>query len=648
MTRAARVYIALIVALGAAALASGLAAWECRDPIRFGIFLAVSLLTAGMKVRLPGISSTLSVCFLFTLAGIVSLSLPETLAAGCSAVVLQCIWHSAKKLKTVQLLFNCASISLAITVSYRVYHACALAALPFEYSVLLLVLAGSYFLTQTFPVATVIALTEGKPVLKTWRESYFWSWPYYLLGAAVAGLFGIAQRHLGWQTTMLILPVPFLVYRSYTRHVDRLNNERRHAEEMAALNLRIVESLARAIEAKDQTTHHHLKRVEVYAVGVGRALGLSDPELQALRAGALLHDIGKLAVPDYILSKPGRLSREEFEKVKLHSTVGAQIVESARFPYEVAPIVRCHHERWDGSGYPLGLKGEEIPIGARILAAVDCLDGLASDRQYRRALPLPEAMRTVAGGAGAAFDPRVVAVLEQRCVELEGLARAEIARLPEPVLEPAAANLSAPGAGLEVLRDTGPSSPPGGAVPVDIACLLDDLSDAKRALRRKFAAAAGALGRRLPSDALALYMRQGDVLVPEYVAGSSAHLLSAAPLPVGQGVSGWVAENNRPIVNGNPEVEPNYRAGTGAGGHLASALCVPLTWQQGNVGVLAVYRAARNAFGSADLELASSVASRLAPILLATGIGPDRRASSREELLGSALEPATEELLSVQ
>ena len=128
-----------------------------------------------------------------------------------------------------------------------------------------------------------------------------------------------------------------------------------------------------------------------------------------LRAAALLHDIGKLAVPEHIISKPGKLTREEFEKMKIHPVVGAEILERVRFPYPVTPIVRSHHEKWDGTGYPDGLKGEDIPIGARILAAVDCLDALASDRQYRRALPLDEAMQKVVSEAGISFDPKVVA-----------------------------------------------------------------------------------------------------------------------------------------------------------------------------------------------------------------------------------------------
>src|SRR6202030_3256918 len=153
-------------------------------------------------------------------------------------------------------------------------------------------------------------------------------------------------------------------------------------------------------------------------------------ETEALRAASVLHDIGKLAVPEHIISKPGKLTPEEFDKMKIHPTVGAEILEQVHFPYPVVPIVRAHHEKWNGSGYPNGLAGEDIPIGARILAAVDCLDALASDRQYRRGLPLHEAMAKVASESGISFDPRVVEILQRRYVELERLAKEQPLQAP--------------------------------------------------------------------------------------------------------------------------------------------------------------------------------------------------------------------------
>src|SRR2546426_3938461 len=214
------------------------------------------------------------------------------------------------------------------------------------------------------------------------------------------------------------------MYRPYRLYRGKLESEKKHAEQVSNLHLRTIEALALAIEAKDQTTGEHLQRVRIYAMELARELGLTEDETEALRAASVLHDIGKLAVPEHIISKPGKLTPDEFEKMKIHPIVGAEILEQVDFPYPVVPVVRAHHEKWDGSGYPFGLKGDAIPIGARILAAVDCLDALASDRQYRRALPLDEAMDVVRGEAGKSYDPKVVQLLGDHYIRLENEAKA--------------------------------------------------------------------------------------------------------------------------------------------------------------------------------------------------------------------------------
>ncbi len=213
-------------------------------------------------------------------------------------------------------------------------------------------------------------------------------------------LYITANERLGWAFSLALLPPLYLIYRSVRLYFGKMEQEKAHAENMASLHLRTIEALATAIEAKDECTGDHLRRVQVYSLELAKHLGLSSDEVHALQAASILHDIGKLAVPDYIISKPGKLTPDEFDKMKVHTVVGAEILEQVAFPYPVAPIVRSHHEKWDGSGYPDGLKAEDIPIGARILSAVDCLDALASDRQYRRALPLDEAMDYVAGLSG--------------------------------------------------------------------------------------------------------------------------------------------------------------------------------------------------------------------------------------------------------
>jgi len=596
----AKIFISLVIALGWLELARTAFVWQSDDLAAFLVYFVIALLVSGLKLQLPGVTGTISVCYFFVLIGIVSLNLPQVLATGCSAVLVQYLWQSAKKLRLVQMLFNIASAAIAISTSYAVFHSSWLRSLPLEWSVMLALLACTYFASTTILVAAVISLTEGKSFGKVWGTTYLWAFPYYMLGAATAGLFEVAKRHLGWQTSMLVVPVTYLVYRSYRLYLGRLEAEKKHAEETAALHLRTIESLALAIEAKDHTTHDHLQRVQVYAVEIAKELDLSDTELQAVRAAALLHDIGKIAVPEHIICKPGKLTPEEFEKMKVHPVVGAEILARAQFPYPVVPIVRSHHERWDGSGYPDGLMGAEIPIGARILSAVDCLDALASDRQYRRALPLGKAMEMVAEQSGRSFDPRVVEVLQRRYVELEQLARGSQAEAFSLSTDIKIERGAAPAAGFEESSESrSKSDPPAAAM---AAASWGDLVDVLESLagvlsrREVLAVFAGRLQELIPWDSMAFYVRADDTLLPEYACGSHADMLASLRVPVGGGLSGWVAANGKPLLNGNPAVDAADLAG------LKSALAIPIEGQNDIAGVLTLFSTRTDAFSSADLR----------------------------------------------
>ena len=204
---------------------------------------------------------------------------------------------------------------------------------------------------------------------------------------------------------MLAVAPLYLTYRTYKVYLGRIDDEQRHVREMADLHLATIEALALAIDAKDQTSQSHIRRVQLYATAVARALGMTENEIQGVKTAALLHDIGKLAVPEHILSKPGPLTPEEFQKIRAHPKVGADIVSSVPFPYPVAPLILSHHERWDGKGYPAGLKGEEIPLGARILSVVDYFDALMAERPYHKAMSFEAAIGLLQQEAGKGLDP---------------------------------------------------------------------------------------------------------------------------------------------------------------------------------------------------------------------------------------------------
>ena len=623
MSAAPRFFIAVVVVCGTIVLAYSVLHGRSENPLKFFCYLVIALAASRLKVNLPGITGTMSVNFLFLLLGVLELSLSEAMALGCAAVVVQCF--DRDRPNPIQVAFNVCSTALAIAVTFAAYRYSLAHRAINNPSTLLFLATCVYFVANTLPVAAVISLTERKSLRKIWSDCYFWSFPYYLVGAGVAGMMSWLHGFADWQTSLLTLPVVYLFYRSYRLYLGKLEDEKRHVEEIADLHMRTIEALALAIEAKDQTTHDHLQRVRVYAVEVAKELKVDREGMDALQAAALLHDIGKLAIPEHIVSKPGRLTPEEFEKMKIHPRVGAEILERVRFPYPVVPIVRAHHEKYDGTGYPLGLRGTEIPIGARILAAVDFLDAMASDRQYRRALPLHEAMARLVDESGKSFDPQVVRVLERRYVELEQLVHERTDGLGKHQLSTEVKDQGVkaqpsvkPAAGFEAQgqRQLGERSFLGSiAAARQEAQTLFELSQdlgASLSLGETLSVFAVKLRRAMPYDAIAIYVRHGDELVPEYVNGDNFRLFASLRIPIGQGLSGWVAQNLKPILNGNPSVEPGYLNDASKYSTLTSALAVPLEGLQGVVGVVALYHAEKDFFTSDHLRILLAVSSKMA------------------------------------
>src|SRR5215475_3118292 len=279
----------------------------------------------------------------------------------------------------------------------------------------LLVLAALQYALSTIATAWFISFEAGKFTLVPTRETIVWTLTTKLAGAASALLFyaAVLNKTLAYAVLgLLISALIYLLYRFNERRLEEIRDaeaeRRRHVEEMAEIHMNTIESLAIAIDAKDQTTHGHVRRTQLYATQMGKLFNVSEAELRALHAGALLHDIGKLAVPEYILNKPGKLTEAEFAKMKIHPTVGGDILKRVNFPDPVEDIVRYHHEKWDGSGYPKGLKGEAIPLIARIISVVDFYDATRCDRPYRKGMKREESIALLRSMVGAAFDPRVV------------------------------------------------------------------------------------------------------------------------------------------------------------------------------------------------------------------------------------------------
>jgi diguanylate cyclase (GGDEF)-like protein/putative nucleotidyltransferase with HDIG domain len=402
---------------------------------------------------------------------------------------------------------------------------------------------------------------------------------------------------------------------------SRLSAKTRETEELSRIHFATAEALATAIDAKDQTTHCHVRRVQVYAAGMGEVLGLSRDEIAALKAGALLHDIGKLAVPAHIINKPGRLSPAEFEKMKIHTTVGAQILSRVDFPYPVTPIVRHHHEQWDGHGYPDGLKGEQIPVTARIISVVDCFDSVREDRPFRRGMTRDEAIAFLLRGSGTHFDPNVVDLFIKHLPRFED----EIAALGLPqqlpavdTAEPIALNkvdmTQTRERGSYMAYDQIKSAHQEVYALYEIARTFGSSLD----VRNTVEALVDKVGHVVPFDTCAVYLfdEMKGYAKAAHVVGRNAKKLATRCVAPGEGVTGFALANRSPINQLHPsldfagvEIDREYRA-------MAS---LPLFKDEILLGALSVYSMDLNEYTDDHMRMLETV-TRLASDALANAM----------------------------
>ena len=396
-------------------------------------------------------------------------------------------------------------------------------------------------------------------------------------------------------SVVLVAGIVALAFRIQRGFDARLERERREAQRMSEVHLATIEALALAIDAKDQTSHNHIRRVQSYATGIARAIGLPEEAIQAIRTAAVLHDIGQLAVPEHILAKPGPLTPEEFQKVRIHPQVGAGIVGSVPFPYPVTPLILSHHERWDGSGYPNGAKGEEIPLGARVLGLVDYFDSLTSERPYHKAMSNDEALTLLEQESGKGLDPRLVSAFIRLFPQLKAEAEQDVR--------------DAPTVAFPVRQAAGQS-------PVAIersdearSSVFDDIALAHReiyalyqiaqtmgtslGIHNTMALIASKLANLVPftTCALFVYSEGVDTLYCRFATGTDAEVIQQLALRNGQGLTGWVARNRRPLVNARPGADLEA-AGCEQPTALQSALVCPLIFADRFIGTLAVYHTA--------------------------------------------------------
>jgi diguanylate cyclase (GGDEF)-like protein/putative nucleotidyltransferase with HDIG domain len=593
---AARLYVSAIIALGAAMLVLFFPVETLGRPWLFLLLLLLSSITSVFKVNLPIArgGSTMSVSYAVDFASLLLLGPNETMVVAAASAYSQCTFRIQERNPIHRTLFSMACLVLTVQAAGAIYA--HLEGVPGSFSwnriaQPLVAAATTYFVVNTLAVATAIALSTRQSVLKVWNENFLWSAPSYFVGAGVAALSAwMVMDHAHWLAILLTAPL-YLTYRTYKVYLGRIDDEQRHVREMADLHLATIEALALAIDAKDQTSQSHIRRVQLYATAVARALGMKENEIQGVKTAALLHDIGKLAVPEHILSKPGPLTPEEFQKIRAHPEVGADIVSSVPFPYPVAPLILSHHERWDGKGYPSGLRGEDIPLGARILSVVDYFDALMAERPYHKAMSFEAAIGLLQQEAGKGLDPRVV----EKFIELIPGLQVEAAKLEQSMRK------SAPAAGRSIGQPATGLMPEGARKNV-----FDDIALAHREIYALYEIAqamgtslgvadtmaliSAKLSNLVPFSCAALFLfdEESEMLRCRFATGTDADIIQQITVRSGEGLTGWVARNRRPLVNARPSADLDV-AGVTSPTHLQSALVCPLLFNERFIGTLSVY-----------------------------------------------------------
>jgi diguanylate cyclase (GGDEF)-like protein/putative nucleotidyltransferase with HDIG domain len=599
---AARVYVASIIGLGGVLLVACFPLRSLPEHfIVFSILLLLSSLTSVFKVKLPlaRSGSTMSVSYAVDFAALLLLGPDQTMIVAATSAWSQCTFRIARRNALHRTFFSMACLVITVQAAGHIYYLLG-GPLPGESLKLdvippLLGAATAYFLLNTSTVATAIALSTRQSLFRVWNENFLWSAPSYFVGAGAAVLAAAAYNLVGHWVALLLTAPLYLTYRTYKVYMGRVEDEQRHVREMADLHLATIEALALAIDAKDQTSQTHIRRVQLYAAALAQSLGMSDNDIQGVKTAALLHDIGKLAVPEHILSKPGPLTPEEFQKIRAHPKVGADIIRAVPFPYPVSPLILCHHERWDGKGYPGGLKGEDIPLGARILSVVDYFDALMTERPYHKAMSQDAAVALLQQESGKGLDPQVV----DRFIGFLPRLNAEAEQLEAQTVRK-----------LELQHgpvDDGARPATGFTPEPSKQNVFDDIALAHReiyALYEISQAMGSSLGvsdtmaiisakltNLVPFSccALFIYDEETEILRCRFASGLDADLIQQLAVRSGEGLTGWVARNRRALVNARPSADLEAAGLTQRATSLQSALVCPLVQNEKFIGALSVY-----------------------------------------------------------
>jgi putative nucleotidyltransferase with HDIG domain len=611
-----QVYVATVGVVGLAVVAQSL--WEVTvypPGIEWFVLAALTLLTGSFTVKVPSVPAIISVSETFIFTSVLLFG-P---AAGTTTVVLDALvisfWMNRGRWPLSKVIFNTTAPAIAIRLSSELFFL-ASAARPGQIHrgdvgaliIPVFSFALLYFVVNSALVAGALTLQRGESAIRLWLRNFPWVSINYFVGSSIAMLIVAYTDQIDLTVLGIILPLLLISYLTFRTSMGRLDDAHRHVAQLNELYLSTIETLAMAVDAKDQITHGHIRRVQVYATELAKRLGVSDEsQLKAIETAALLHDMGKLAIPEHILNKPGRLTAAEFQRMKQHADLGADLLSSIRFPYPVVPIVRHHHECWDGTGYPSGIARTDIPLGARILAVVDCFDALTSDRPYRPRLSTHDAFAILNERRGTSYDPIVVDTFSKAFAEIAPLAirAGEEAR---SMLIPIGATVPPDSHALGSLKQIRANA--------SETALLAECRDAvsrSTTLSGAFDAAIQCLRQLTPATVFALYRHhpETDSLICELASGDQGGRLEGLSIKVGQRITGWAAATRTTSINSDASLDLAQIAEC-FHPPLRSSLSSAMAHDERLAGVLTAYTTKDSAFSDAHGYALEQVAAALA------------------------------------
>lgn len=616
-----RVYVFGVIAIGGGLLLSSMTQLALAGNAPYWVVAAaLAVCSAPLSLRLPSLRATITVSETFVFAAAILFGpAAATLTIALDGLFIS-FWSKRRNLHRT--LFNIGEPAISIWVASQLFFWMSGVPPLFEAPVPLatvlvplLVMTTAYFLLNGLLSATAIWFETRVAPSRILRNQLPHSGLNFFATCSFAVLLVLNADNLTFAALGVLAPLLILSYVSSKLSATRAEESNTHLNELSRLYLSTIEALAMAIDAKDQVTSGHIRRVQVHSIALARELGITDErEIKAIEAAALLHDLGKLAVPEYILNKPGKLTPSEFEQMKTHAAIGADILASIDFPYPVEPIVRYHHEMWNGKGYPEGISGEAIPIGARILSVVDCYDALTSDRPYRRALTPEQAAAVLTERRGTQYDPRVVdTFIEARDRLMDesdsrALSEAHVTKEAE-IREVLVAAQAESAAAKETGQDADEPVAHGVLAPSpqldDGGCVLLTLQ-----------AVADYLETEAPDSVSVAYTHDSErTSLTACHVSSTEHefLLRGITIPLGERLSGWVGANRQTMVNSDPALDLGDLAGAWTP-RLRGSFSTPLMSNDTLLGVLTIYTTNRQGLTTSQI--------RAVNVLVADGLEP--------------------------